>query len=411
VTVHWAAPQLGPERFGVWATFSGLVTTLTFLDLGVGNALVNRIAHAVAGGDSHRLTSVITGGFGWLVAVGLAASIILATVSAWVPWSALFNLPSSVSGTETKVAAFVFSGLFGLNVVSTGGTKILAGQQRSYEAQLISMIAAILAYPATWFALRHGNSVGLLLAAGLGTQSILTISMVLALLASRRLLALRRLTISMRQERSSVLSTGALFLVVQIGMAVGWGGDTLLLAGITSAANVAAFAVAQRLFLFAFQPVAIFNGSLWAAYSDAHARDDRDFIRNTLRRSMVLSLSVGGGMSILLLLFGSRLAALWTDGTIDVPCALLAAFAVWTPLECVGTALAYYLNGTGIVREQMIVVLVFCALALPAKVFATLYAGATGLVVATALAYAVSHIGLYCTIYRHRILAPMGSRH
>jgi O-antigen/teichoic acid export membrane protein len=407
LTVRWAAPQLGPERFGVWATFSGLATTLTFLDLGVGNALVSKIAHATASGDSHRLTSVLMGGLGWLAAIGAAASIVLMAASAWVPWTTLFKLSSSVSGNETRMAALVFSGLFGLNIISNGGLKILIGQQRSYEAQSISMLAALLAYPTTWLALRHGSSVGLLLAAGLGTQSILIISMVLSLLAGRGLLAVRRLIVSMREERNHLLSTGGLFLVIQVGTAIGWGSDTLLLASIAGAADVAAFAVAQRLFLFAFQPVAILNSSLWAAYSDAHARGDRDFIRNTLRRSVALSLSVGGGLSIVLLIFGGRLASLWTEGAIEVPWALLAAFALWTPLEAAGTALAYYLNGTGIVREQMVVVLSFCALALPAKVLATLYAGATGLVAATVLAYAISHIGLYGTVYRRRILAPL----
>jgi O-antigen/teichoic acid export membrane protein len=407
LTVRWAAPQLGPERFGVWATFSGLAATLTFLDLGVGNALVNRIAHAAASDDSRRLTTVIMGGLGWLLVIGTVASIILGAASAYVPWTTLFKLSSMVSGEGTRAAALVFSALFGLNIIATGGLKILIGQQRSHEAQLIAMFAALLAYPATWLALRHGNSVGLLLAAGLGMQSIATIAMVLLLLARRGLLATRRLAVSMREERKNLLSTGALFLVVQIGTAIGWGSDTLLLASIAGAADVAAFAVAQRLFLFAIQPVAILNGSLWAAYSDAYARDDRDFIRHTLRRSVALSVWVGGGLSILLLLFGTRLVALWTENAIDVPWALLAAFALWTPLEAGGTAVAYYLNGTGIVREQMVVVLAFCALALPAKVFATLHAGATGLVVATAFAYAVSHVGLYGTVYRQRILAPL----
>jgi O-antigen/teichoic acid export membrane protein len=229
---------------------------------------------------------------------------------------------------------------------------------------------------------------------------------VLSLLAGRGLLAVRRLGVSMREERGKLLSTGALFLIVQIGTAIGWGCDTLLLAGIAGAADVAAFAVAQRLFLFASQPVSILNGALWAAYSDAHARGDRIFIRNTLRRSMVLSLVVGTGLSILLLIFGTRLASFWTERTIDVPWALLAVFALWTPLEAVGIAAAYYLNGTGIIREQTVVVLAFCVLALPAKVFATMHWGATGLVAATVVAYAITHIGLYGTVYRHRILAP-----
>jgi O-antigen/teichoic acid export membrane protein len=407
LTVRWAAPLLGPERFGVWATFSGLATTLVFLDLGVGNALVNRVAHATASGDSQRLIGVVMGGLGWLVAIGSAVSIVLAATSAWLPWGSFFKLSSSVTGGETRTAALAFSWLFGLNIVSTGALKILIGQQRSYEAQLISMLAALLAYPATWLALKHGNSVGLLLVAGLGTQSILIISLVISLLAGRGFLAVNRLGVSMREERGELLSVGAMFLIVQVGTAIGWGSDTLLLAGVAGAADVAAFAVAQRLFLFASQPVSILNGALWAAYSDAHAREDRVFIRNTLRRSMAVSLAVGAGLSMLLLIFGTRLASLWTEHTIDVPWALLAIFALWTPLEAAGIAVAYYLNGTGIIREQMVVVLAFCALALPAKVFATMHWGATGLVAATVVAYAITHIGLYGTVYRRRILAPI----
>jgi O-antigen/teichoic acid export membrane protein len=407
VTVRWAAPQLGPERFGVWATFSGLAATLAFLDFGVGNALVNRVAHATASGDSGQLSSVITGGLAWLVAIGSASSIVLGVASAWVPWASLFKLSNLVSVGETRNAAVAFSCLFGLNIVSTGSLKILIGQQRAYEAQLISTLAALLAFPATWLALKQGDDVALLLVAGLGTQSMLILLAILYLLASRELIELRRIGACMRLERGRLLSAGALFLTIQIGTAVGWGSDTLLLASISGAGQVAAFAVAQRLFLFASQPVAILNGSLWAAYSDAYARNDRKFIRDTLRRSLFISLAAGFVLSALLLIFGTHLGRLWTENTIQVPWALLAVFALWTPLEAAGTTIAYYLNGTGIVREQMIVVLWFCVLALPAKVYATIHAGATGLVAATALAYAITHIGLYGTVYRRRIFAPI----
>jgi O-antigen/teichoic acid export membrane protein len=407
LTVRWAAPQLGSERFGVWATFSSLAMTLSFLDLGVGNALVNRIAHATASCDHDRMNSAVTGGLGWLAVIGAAVCAALATISVWIPWTSLFKLSTAVLGDETRAGAVVFSGLFGLNVLSSGLVKILTGQQRAFEAQAISMLAALLAYPMTWLALKYGNNVGLLLIAGLGTQSIFTISVASSLLASRRLLGFRRLFESMRKEKSELLSTGALFLIVQIGTAIGWGCDTILLAAIAGAADVATFAVAQRLFLFAVQPVVILNGSLWAAYSDAHARSDRAFIRTTARRSLKLSFVIAVGLSLLLVIFGEQISGLWTGRTIIVPWALLAAFALWTPLEALGTALAYYLNGTGIVREQMIVVLVFCVVALPAKVLAAMYDGATGLVIATALAYAVTHLGLYGTVYRERILAPL----
>ena len=86
---------------------------------------------------------------------------------------------------------------------------------------------------------------------------------------------------------------------------------------------------------------------------------------------------------------------------------LIAVFATWTVVEIAGTVFGTYLNGAGIVREQVVVVLCFCAVAVPLKVWATLQAGAAGLVAATITAYLVTVVGLYATVYRHRVLEPL----
>jgi hypothetical protein len=58
--------------------------------------------------------------------------------------------------------------------------------------------------------------------------------------------------------------------------------------------------------------------------------------------------------------------------------------------------------------EQVIVVICFCIVALPVKIIAAMHAGAFGLVTATTAAYAVTVAGLYGTVFRARILAPIG---
>jgi O-antigen/teichoic acid export membrane protein len=408
LSVRWTAPILGRERFGIWATFSSLAVMLSFLDLGVGNALVNRVAHATAKQDTRQLSLVVMGGISWLSAIGLAATVLLAAAGAWIPWTGLFQLSSLATGSETRTAALVYSVLFGLNIISGGLLKILIGQQRSHEAQMIAAISALLACPAMWWTVQHAPDVGALLLAGIGTQSLVTLVLVMGLLHRRHKLDFRLAFSSMVHERKALLTTSVLFLFLQIGTMIGWGGDSFLLAGIVGASDVAAFAVAQRLFLFASQPVSVLNGPLWAAYADAHAKDDRGFIRTTLLHSFLLSMMVAVGISVVLLLFGRWIVAFWTEDTIPVPWVLLAAFAAWTLLESAGIVLSTYLNGTGIVREQVIVVICFCIVALPAKIFAAMHAGAFGLVAATTAAYAVTVAGLYGTVFRERILAPIG---
>jgi O-antigen/teichoic acid export membrane protein len=408
LSVRWTAPVLGRERFGIWATFSSLAAMLSFLDLGIGNALVNRVAYATAKQDARQLSVVVMGGIGWLVAIGIAATILLAAAGAWIPWTGLFRLSSPAMGRETRSAAIMYSVLFGLSIISGGLLKILIGQQRSYEAQLITTIAVLLACPATWWTVQKAPEVGALLLAGVGTQSLVTLILVAGLLHLRHTLDFRMTVSGMLHERKALLTTGVLFLVLQIGTMIGWGGDSFLLAGIVGASDVAAFAVAQRLFLFASQPGSILNGPLWAAYADAHAKGDRRFIRKTLLRSFLLSMAVVTGLSVVLLIFGPPIVTFWTENTVAVPWILLLAFAAWTPLESAGIVLSTYLNGIGIVREQVIVVICFCVVAVPAKIIAAMHAGAFGLVTATTVAYAVTVGGLYGTVYRRRILAPIG---
>jgi O-antigen/teichoic acid export membrane protein len=230
---------------------------------------------------------------------------------------------------------------------------------------------------------------------------------VLVLLRFRGLLDLRILWPSMRQQGTAVLSSGSLYFFLQIGTMIGWGGDALLVASMAGASDVAAYAVAQRLFQFASQPVAVMNAALWPAYADAHANADRGFLRSTFRRSLTLSLTMGVALSSVLLIASPWIIPYWTKKSIHVSEMLLGAFAAWTCVEAGGNALGIYLNGVGISRAQVIVFGSFCMVAIPAKLWGVAHGGPAGLMVATTLSYLTTVVLLYSTIFRRAITAPM----
>jgi len=405
LTVHWAAPTLSPERFGIWATFSGLMLSSSFLDLGIGNALVNHVAHASARGDASQIRTVVMGGLGWLACIGIGASLVLTLAAAYLPWLEFLKLQNVGAVAEARNAALIFSALFGLNIIANGSLKILVGQQKSHEANVIGTMAALLACPITWFVIRAGGRVGSILLAGFCTQSAVTLASVLVLISRRRMLDLQIGLRSMIEQRRQLLSSGTLFFLLQVGTTIGWGADTLILAGVAGASEVAALAVAQRLYLFASQPVAILIGPLWAAYADAHARGDNAFIHRTLRASFGPSIVTGTAIGAVLLLAGPRLVAYWTKEAVQIPGSLLIAFTIWMPFECGGIAWGTYLNGTGVVREQVLITTCFCMVVLPAKIWAAAEFGATGLVIATVMVYALIVAGGYALLYRRRIMA------
>jgi hypothetical protein len=59
-----------------------------------------------------------------------------------------------------------------------------------------------------------------------------------------------------------------------------------------------------------------------------------------------------------------------------------------------------YLNGTGILRPQLHVVLLFCLLAIPLKLLLTPLVGVAGVVLASLIAYTLAVALPYGTFYR-----------
>jgi O-antigen/teichoic acid export membrane protein len=211
----------------------------------------------------------------------------------------------------------------------------------------------------------------------------------------------------MSSERHYLLRAGSSYLLLQLGTMLGWGADSLIVAISRGASEVAVLAVATRLFQFASQPFAMINAPLWAAYADATVRNDTGFVRQTLKRSFLLSVFGTALLSAILMIVGPALASAWTHGTIIIPVQVLVLVATWTVIEAGGTSFSMYLNGTGIVREQAWTVAAFCVVALPLKLWAVSQAGISGLFAATILSYAVTVIVPYLTVFRRRLLEPI----
>ncbi len=115
-------------------------------------------------------------------------------------------------------------------------------------------------------------------------------------------------------------------------------------------------------------------------------------------------------MAVLLLITGPSIIPYWTKNSINVPRSLSVAYVAWTIVEAAGAVLGTYLNGVGIVREKVIVVFCFCLVALPLKISAIIHYRPTGLIVATTVAYLLTVVGLYSTVFRNHIIARMRYR-
>jgi O-antigen/teichoic acid export membrane protein len=133
LSVSLTIPYLGAQRFGIWMTVASFAGMLTFLGLGVGNALTNHVASRSAQSDVAMLRRAISGGLGLLLMIGCVVGAGLWLLAAWLPWAKLIKVDDALLLLEAQSAAKLFALLFGLNLFTTGIQSVFAGLQRMHK--------------------------------------------------------------------------------------------------------------------------------------------------------------------------------------------------------------------------------------------------------------------------------------
>ena len=289
-----------------------------------------------------------------------------------VPWETLFK-SSNTQAIQQEIAhtLYCFSFLYSLHLFSESAIKVFAGLQKLYQTYTLSIIGYTASLTMIIIATQHQLGLPALL---ISTMSgpLLTGLILISILYKKKLFAFNNIIKSTTQAYKSLLRTGGGFMIIQIGVMVGWGMDTLLISSTLGVAAVGVFAVTQRIYQTAAQPMAIINGPLWPAYADANARNKKKFIRKTLKKSIYYTLIYLIIVSIIISLNGQYLISLLTADTIQVENNLLFIYGIWIIIEGLGTALALFLNGCHIIRQQVFAVISLCLFSLPLKLYLSL---------------------------------------
>jgi O-antigen/teichoic acid export membrane protein len=402
LSVSWTVPYLGAERFGAWMTVASFAAMLSFLDLGIGNALTNRVAHACSSEVDGVLRRIVSGGVGLLGILSLALAAILIGLASVLPWSSLIKLQSAELTLEIRSTVMVFGALFAVSIFTNGVARVFHGLQRGFEVHLAGVLGALVGLVALAFAVHAHAGLPILLLCSMGAPLLGNLGL-WSILWLRGQFSPNGWVEAIRAETRTLLQVGGLFFLLQIGTMVGWGADSLIIANASGAASVAAFSVTQRLMRFVSQPLSIMNAPLWAAYADADARHDRIFVNRTFVRSIKLTLGFSVIGAVALVLLGQEIIELWTKAEVVTTFGLLSVMAFWLVLETTGNALGVLLNGLGIVRQQVWVVSAFVAVALPLKLCLAQWAGAFGVVLAGIVAYVLTTVLGYGLVFRRDV--------
>ena len=403
IIVPITLPYLGDERFGVWMTISSIAIFLSFLDFGIGNGLINRVAHANTSGDRTELSFVVTHGLLVLTIIGGGLALVTLPIINIIPWDMVIKVKNPENADEIRSALLTFLLIFAFSIPLNAIQKIFQGMQISWQAHLIRGLGSIISLAVVWVLAKQNADIPQLLIATYGIQTAILLVPLIAL-ARKKILRFESLRHpNLMAETTVLLRNGGLFFLLQIAGLLVWSVDSLIIASTLGAASVTQFALVQRIFQIVLLSLAIFNSPLWGAYADAHSRGDKLFISKTLRKSLVGTVIVALIGTISISAMSQYIFKLWIDSAIDIHSILVWSYGALVFLMAVGNSLAMFLNGVGEIRSQVITVGFFCAIALPLKYLGIEFFGIPGLILSSMMAYIIAVLLPYLTIYKERI--------
>jgi O-antigen/teichoic acid export membrane protein len=345
---------LGNEGYGLMVTITSVVGWLQFTNMGIGLGLQNALTEETAKGNSRGQRELISTAVFSLVGIGLVVLVAGLLVFPHISWERIFPPTSNrfVAAIPWTVLV-VFIG-FVSTVVLGFISPIYAARQELHIGAWQSMVASVLTLAGTFVAVRfRWGLLGLTLCT-IGITAVAQWTFAAWNLFGRGISDLRpRLGSISRSAAHRIYKTGISFFVLQTCNIAFFQIDAFLIARFLTIDQVTPYSVAQKVFIQMAGLFAIITGSLWAAYGNAKAVGDFDWIRRTHRRMTGLFFLFFGGLALFMLFIGHYLLAWWVGVAAAPSTLLIGAVGLyfiareWTSLH------AMLLNGLDVIRPQV----------------------------------------------------------
>lgn len=399
--VPLAVNYLGIEQYGLWVAVSSFVAMLSFIDGGVGNAIVNMVSHATgAHSDKSFAKEAISSGLFSLLIIAVLGSMLFLLLYPVIPWVWVFGLKENSSSSNLlNVVLVVVLALFA-NIFFSAIGKIQRGFQEGHieafwnaKGQILSLglvgLAIWLEGGLPWFAFAYVMG---------PISAYLANNLYYFLIRNRELIP--RISCVRSTSVKEMLGVGGLFFVLQITSTIQSQADNVIIANMLGPSAVPPYAICMQLFLVVPMVMGLLWAPIWPAYREALASGDGEWIRRVFLKTIRVALLVGLPASLILVVFGQDIVLLWVGDKVIPSLWLLVGFGIWQIFLLIGNVLAMLFNAVQWMRVQIVVAISAGASNIVLTIYLINKFGMEGAIWGTVVSY------LLCALIPFSILVP-----
>jgi O-antigen/teichoic acid export membrane protein len=372
-------------QYGLWLTLSSIISWFNFFDIGLGNGLKTRLTESISKGDFERGKTLVSTTYAVLMLLSFALLILFSIMQFFVDWSEILNAPTAYSAELGAVAWIVFLSFTFQFVLNLIGVVSAANQNTSIGA-LINFMGNLITVIAIFFLTKlyvNGTLLQLAIPFCLGPLIILLIFT--KVLYQKRF---KKVSPSIKFVDFScirdIMGLGLKFFIIQLGLILYYNIDNMVITHVLGPKEVTPYNIAYKYFGIITMISAIVMTPLWAAFAEANAKKDYEWIKKTVRKLQFLCLALIP-MSILMVLISPYVYKFWVGKEIEIPMLLSAILAFYTVWNTFRTIFIYYMNGVGVVKIQVYLVLISGLLNVPLAIFLGRLLGIPGVILSTTI--------------------------
>ena len=340
------------ENYGIWLTLSSMVAWMSFFNIGLNNGLKNKLAEALSIGDMNLGKKYVSTTYALLCLIFIPLMLIILLVVPYVNWYTVLNVSNSV-GESLLASICILVVYFCLNFILSTINIVLQADQNPAGASARELVQQFLSLTIIWILTLTTSGSLIKLCVALCASPLLISSVFNITLFCGRYKSIAPSFNSVDFKLApSLLNLGIKFFVIQIAGIIQYQMSNFLILRYIGATEVTAYNIAYKYISVLWMLWSIMTTPIWAAVTDAVAKNDYEWIRNTQNKYLRL-LIIFTLCGILMVTISPWVYKIWIGSSVSISPLLTLFVFIYMWVMMFGSVFVSILNGAGQLNLQM----------------------------------------------------------
>ena len=375
--------SMNASNYGIWLTLTSIISWISVFDIGLGHGLRNKLTTALAQNNLVLAKTYVSTAYVCIFSLSILIVFIFFVFESFINWNDVLNakdiLPNELRLLVIIVfVSFVFN--FSLHLL----TSVLYALQMPSFSSAIQFFGQVLSFISVLVAVKC-----------LGISSLVTLGGMVAIIPPIVMLMVTLILFSTKykhiaplikyydsQRIKDVISLGVKFFIAQISLIFIYQSNNLIITNTIGSRFVTEFNICYKYMFLIYMLFSILVVPFWSSTTDAYARGDYKWIKNSLYRINRLFIVCCVVLAVMVVL-APVAYNLWVGSEIVIPVSVNIAMAIASMTQTAYCIHGNFVNGIGKVKLITYVHLVSAIIYIPLALLLVRQWGLVGVCIAT----------------------------